>query len=128
MAALVKYADSDSTKDPESDDEKPGKGRRTTAPKVSSITGQAMVVEASGKRMVTWTLWLIPARRTTASDARVNRKITVGHPTLTRRIKEVINVRLTSLWLTLVHRATTNGARGGHLLGQAGQVPPLSNY
>ena len=27
MAALVKYADSDSTKDPESDDEKTGKGR-----------------------------------------------------------------------------------------------------
>ena len=28
MAALVKYADSDSTKDPASDDEKTGKGRR----------------------------------------------------------------------------------------------------
>ena len=28
MAALVKYADSDSTKDPESDDEKPGKGKK----------------------------------------------------------------------------------------------------
>ena len=28
MAALVKYADSDSTKDPESDDEKAGKGKR----------------------------------------------------------------------------------------------------
>ena len=28
MAALVKYADSDSTKDPESDDEKTGKGRK----------------------------------------------------------------------------------------------------
>ena len=28
MAALVKYADSDSTKDPESDDDKPGKGTK----------------------------------------------------------------------------------------------------
>ena len=28
MAALVKYADSDSTKDPESDDEKAGKGKK----------------------------------------------------------------------------------------------------
>ena len=28
MAALVKYADSDSTKDPASDDEKTGKGKR----------------------------------------------------------------------------------------------------
>ena len=28
MAALVKYADSDSTKDPESDDEKRGKGKK----------------------------------------------------------------------------------------------------
>ena len=29
MAALVKYADSDSTKDPEFDDEKPGKGNKS---------------------------------------------------------------------------------------------------
>ena len=29
MAALVKYADSDSTKDPESDDEKTGKGKKS---------------------------------------------------------------------------------------------------
>ena len=28
MAALIKYADSDSTKDPESDDEKAGKGKK----------------------------------------------------------------------------------------------------
>ena len=30
MAALVKYADSDSTKDPESDDEKAGKGKKSS--------------------------------------------------------------------------------------------------
>ena len=29
MAALVKYADSDSTKDPESDEEKIGKGKKS---------------------------------------------------------------------------------------------------
>ena len=29
MAALVKYADSDSTKDPESDEEKAGKGKKS---------------------------------------------------------------------------------------------------
>ena len=29
MAALIKYADSDSTKDPESDDEKLGKGKKS---------------------------------------------------------------------------------------------------
>src|SRR3954469_10296928 len=33
MTALVKYADSDSTKDPESDDEKTGKGRRNGNPR-----------------------------------------------------------------------------------------------
>ena len=30
MAALVKYADSDSTKDPESDNEKAGKGKKSS--------------------------------------------------------------------------------------------------
>ena len=29
MGALVKYADSDSTKDPESDDDKTGKGKKS---------------------------------------------------------------------------------------------------
>ena len=38
MAALVKYADSDSTKDPESDDEKPGQGKKSSKPRGSSIT------------------------------------------------------------------------------------------
>ena len=31
MAALVKYADSDGTKDPESDDEKPEKGKKSSS-------------------------------------------------------------------------------------------------
>ena len=61
-----------------------GRERGTATPKVSSITRQAMVVEASVKRMVTWTLWLIPTHRTMASGARVGQKIIVEHPTLTQ--------------------------------------------
>ena len=38
MAALVKYADSDSTKDPASDEEKTGKGKRNGNERVNSIT------------------------------------------------------------------------------------------
>ena len=33
MAALVKYADSDSTKDPASDEEKTGKGKKSSSTK-----------------------------------------------------------------------------------------------
>ena len=33
MEALVKYADSDSTKDPESDDERMGKGKKSSGMK-----------------------------------------------------------------------------------------------
>ena len=40
MAALVKYDDSDSTKDPVSDEEKIGKERRTATTRVTSITQQ----------------------------------------------------------------------------------------
>ena len=83
IAALVKYADSDSTKDLRLMKRRQERERRTATARVTSIT---------------------------------------------RRIKEEINVRLTSLWLTPVHRATTNSARGCHLLGPAGQVPLLINY
>src|SRR6266511_4014644 len=38
MAALVKYANSDSTKDPESDEEKAGKGKKSGNTKGSIIT------------------------------------------------------------------------------------------
>src|SRR3954463_3787801 len=47
MAALVKYADSDSTKDPESGDDKAGKGKKKATPKDSNITRQVMETEAS---------------------------------------------------------------------------------
>ena len=61
-------------------------------------------------------------------QGRERRTETARVTSITRRIKEVINVRLTNLWLTPIHRATINGARAGNPLGQAGQVPPLSNY
>ena len=38
MAALVKYADSDSTKDPALDDERTGKGKKNGNGKVLSLT------------------------------------------------------------------------------------------
>ena len=61
-----------------------GRERGTATSKVSSITRQAMVVEASVKRMVTWTLWLIPMHRTMANHTKVDRKIVMEHPTLTQ--------------------------------------------
>ena len=74
MAALVKYTDSDSTKDPESDDEKQGKGK-----KCSNTKGQQHNPAGHGnngkrkKRTPVWILWLIPTRRITVSVVRVNR-------------------------------------------------------
>ena len=84
MAALVKYADSGSTKDPASDEEKTWKRKKND----------------NGK----------------------------GHQHNPADDRQVIDIRLTSLLLTPIHRETTNGARIGHLLGQAGQVPPSNNY
>ena len=51
MAALVKYADSDSTMDPESDDDKPGRERRAATPRGSSITRRVMEIVVSIKRI-----------------------------------------------------------------------------
>ena len=45
MAAFVKYSDSDRTKDPESDDEKPGKGRKN-----GNAKGQQYNQGGNGKR------------------------------------------------------------------------------
>ena len=50
MAALVKYADSDSTKDPESDDDKTGKGKKSGNAKGSTPTRRVMETAASVKR------------------------------------------------------------------------------
>ena len=49
MAALVKYADSDSTKDPESDDESRGRERRVAVIRGSSITRRVMETTVSAK-------------------------------------------------------------------------------
>ena len=84
MAALVKYADSDSTKDPVSDEENTGKGNKN---------GNAKGLQQ------TWRI----------KEAKINIRLTVAR----------------SLWR--IRRATFNDARGGHLLGLAGQAPPLSS-
>ena len=41
------------------------------AVRAPALKGRVMVVEASVKRMATWTLWLILTCRTRASDVRV---------------------------------------------------------
>ena len=49
MATLVKYVDSDNTKYPDSEEDKPGKGKRTATPRVSSIIRQAMGTAVSAR-------------------------------------------------------------------------------
>ena len=56
MAALVKYADSDNTKDPDSDNEKSEKGKKNGDAKDSSTTKEAMGITVSVKRIQI--LWL----------------------------------------------------------------------
>lgn len=70
MAALIKYADSDSTKDPESDDERQGREKRTATPRVSSITRQIRGAMVNAKLMVTRSLWLTPMHREIINVAR----------------------------------------------------------
>ena len=70
MAALVKYVDSDSTKDPESDDEKPGRERRTVVRKDNNTTRRAMGTMVSVKQTIVWILWLTPAYRVMVSVVR----------------------------------------------------------
>ena len=79
MGALVKYADSDSTKDPESDDDEAGKGKKN-----SNSKGHQYKTEASVRRMAAWTLWLTLMRRTRVSGAEVKRRIVMGLQILTR--------------------------------------------
>ena len=59
MAALVKYADSDNTKDPDSDEEKPERERRTTVQKDSITTKEAMGIMVSARQIIQ-ILWLTP--------------------------------------------------------------------
>ena len=65
---MVKYADSDNTKDPDFDEEKPEKGKKNGGAKVSSTTKGAMGITVSVKRIIQiW--WLTQI----CSVAKVNR-------------------------------------------------------
>ena len=68
MVALVKYVDSDGTKDPESDDEKPGKGKKSSNTKGSSITRRTKEATVSAKLIIVLTLWLTPMHRIMAAS------------------------------------------------------------
>ena len=72
MAALVKYADSDNTKDPDSKEDNRGMGKRTATPRVSSIIRQAKGTMVSTRPTIVWTLWLTPMLRRTVSAVRAN--------------------------------------------------------
>ena len=69
MAALVKYADSNSTKDPESDDDKAGKGKKNDNGKGPQHNPAN---QGGNKRKVTvvWISWLTLVRRVTTNGAK----------------------------------------------------------
>ena len=70
-AALVKYVDSDNTKDPDSDEEKPEKGKKNAVQRDSITTKEAMGIMVSAKRIIQ-ILWLTPMCRAICSVVRVN--------------------------------------------------------
>ena len=72
MAALVKYADSDNTKDPDSDEEKPEKGNKNGGAKGQQHNQAAMGTMVSVKQTIQ-ILWLRPMCRAMCSVVRVNR-------------------------------------------------------
>ena len=63
MAALVKYADSDNTKDPDSEEDKLGKGKKNDNTKGQQHNRQAMGTMVSAMPTTIWTLWLTPMLR-----------------------------------------------------------------
>ena len=71
MAALVKYADSDSTKDPESDEEKAGKGKKS-----GNTTGQHNTASqgGNGKRKADGGLDFMANTNTQSNNQRRKRK------------------------------------------------------
>ena len=79
MAGLVKYADSYSTKDPASDDEKTGKGKKNGNERVSSITRQVKEAK-SVRRTVTRNLW--PMHKVTIRSAKGSHPGLVGQDRL----------------------------------------------
>src|SRR3954469_10505134 len=80
MAELVKYADSDSTKDPESDDDKTGKGKKSSNSKGQphNTAGHG----SGGKRKADGSMDFVAntMSRTKTSGERVNRRIAVERP------------------------------------------------
>ena len=82
MAALVKYADSDNTKDPDSEEDKPGKGKKNGNTKGQQHNRQVMGTMVSARQTIVWTLWLTPMLRIVVSVVRVNnpRRVEVQAP------------------------------------------------
>ena len=72
MDALVKYADSDNTKDPDLEEDKPEKGKIMAMPRVSSLIRQAMGTTVSARPTAAWTLLLTPMHRRMASAVRAS--------------------------------------------------------
>ena len=73
MAALVKYADSSSTKEPESDDEKAWKGKKSGNAKGRSITGRIKGATVNARLMVARSLWPTLMHRATINVVRGGR-------------------------------------------------------
>ena len=70
MVALIKYADSDSTKDPEFDDEKLGKGKKSGNTKGPQHNPASQGATVSARLIVIQILWPIPIHRIMVSVAR----------------------------------------------------------
>ena len=86
MAALVKYADSDSTKDPETDDDEAGKGRKNSNSKQQQYKPAGH--GNGGKRKADGSMDFVA--NTIAQDGRsgaeVKRQIVMGLPILTQAV------------------------------------------
>ena len=67
---MVKYADSDSTRDPCVMKKKQGRERRTTTARVTSITRQIKEVTINVRLTVVWSLWLTATHKATINSAR----------------------------------------------------------
>ena len=84
MAALVKYADSDSTKDPETDDDEAGKGKKNSNSKGHQYKPAGHGNGGKRKADGSMDFWLTLMRRTRVSGAEVKRRIVMGLQILTR--------------------------------------------
>ena len=84
MAALVKYADSDSTKVPSMTMKRRGRERRAASPKGSSITRRATIIMVSGKQIIIQIFWLTPIHRVMVSVVKESRPQEGQSPVLIR--------------------------------------------